>query len=189
MNEEKVISILCKAFDDNPAVNYAINGRSERRERMRNLIRYSLHIAKYGGEILLNENETCAALITYSNKKIIFIRQWLFDARLVLNSIGISGIRKNQFRKKYIRSHHPKTAYIYLWFIGTEESEQRKGHASRMITKIVDLSNRLKMPVYLETSAPENLPFYKQNGFEIYHEEMIPFSNFTTYFIRRENER
>ena len=189
MNEGKIISILCEAFDGNLSTNYAIIQDSKRRSRIRNLIRYALELAKRKGEVFLDQDETSAALITYSNRTLNVWVQTKLDIQLLYYSIGFSGAGKALSREKYIKSHHPKTDYIYLWFIGTGVSKQGKGYGSKLLTQVIERSNRFTMPIYLETSTPENLPFYKRNGFEIYHEKKIHNSGFLTYFLRKENEK
>jgi ribosomal protein S18 acetylase RimI-like enzyme len=189
MNEQNVISILCDSFDSNLSTNYAIIKDERRKLRLMNLIRYSLEVSKRKGEVLLNESETSAALFTYSSRKIKLITQTCLDLKLIFNSIGFSGIRKVLAREKYIKSHHPKTDYIYLWFIGTYSSKQGNGFGSKLLNEIIARSSQLKMPIYLETSMPENIPFYTKKGFKIYHEKIIHDSGFVTYFIKRENDK
>ena len=187
MNEQKIISILSNAFDTNKSVNYAILQDERRIWRLKNLVRYSMNVAKRKGELLLNESQTAAALLTYSSKNIHFAYQALLNLRLIMNCIGLSGIKKLSSRKKYIDSCHPKTDYIYLSFIGTDTGHHGKGHGSNLLNTIIKKSDELKMPIYLETSMPENIPFYIKNGFTVYHEKNIDDCGFVTYFIRREN--
>ena len=186
MEGQKIISVLCSSFDSNRSVNYAIKQDAKRKLRLRNLIAYSFEVAKRKGEVFLDETQTTAALITFSDKKINFATQTIHDLQLIATSIGLSGVRKVLAREKYINSYHPKTKYIYLWFIGVGIGSERKGFGSMTLRKIIEKSESLKMPVYLETSMPENIPFYTKNGFEVYHEANINACGFVTYFMRRE---
>ncbi len=187
MSEQKVISILSDAFDGNLSCNHAIIQDKQRKRRLYKLIEYSLEISKLKGELYLNESQTAAALLTYSFKKVNFFNQALLNLKLIANSVGLLGINKVLSREKYIKSYHPKTDYIYLWFIGTDTSSRKKGDGSKLLNEIITKANQLQIPIYLETSMKENLPFYRNNGFEIYHEKEIDKSRFVTYFIRRKN--
>lgn len=187
MDHQNVISILADSFSDNLSSNYTIKQDFKKDFRLRNLITYAVKITALKGEIYINESETSVALITYSSVKTPFFIQSLLDLKLMLNSIGIFRIGKILEREKYIKSHHPKTNYIYLWFIGTRPSEQGKGEGSRLLKKIIEKAREARLPVYLETSKSDNLLFYKNHGFEVYHQQQIGDSDFMTYFIRKLN--
>jgi ribosomal protein S18 acetylase RimI-like enzyme len=61
---------------------------------------------------------------------------------------------------------HPKTPHHYLQMIGTRPERQGKGAGTMLISTLLEACDREKLGAYLESSNPENLPFYGRHGFE-----------------------
>lgn len=55
----------------------------------------------------------------------------------------------------------------YLGYIGTKPGARGRGYASRLIRDITDRADAHQCPVYLESSAGENMAFYRRLGFEV----------------------
>jgi ribosomal protein S18 acetylase RimI-like enzyme len=55
----------------------------------------------------------------------------------------------------------------YLLLIGIEPKSQGQGLGSELLRPMLNGSNRLGGPCYLETEEPQNIRFYLKNGFEI----------------------
>jgi hypothetical protein len=47
---------------------------------------------------------------------------------------------------------------------------------------VIQECERKKLPIYLETSTPKNIPFYEKFGFEIFKSLEL---NYTLYQLRR----
>ena len=60
-----------------------------------------------------------------------------------------------------IKAHH------HLQCIGTHVSMQRKGVASRLISVGIARAEKARLPCYLESSNPSNIPFYERHGFRV----------------------
>ena len=184
-NKERVISILAKAFEHNISVNYAIFPGEKKQQRIRDLIDYSYEIAKIKGEILINSSFSAAAIFTYSDKKVNSFRQFFLDLKLIYKVIGFKRAKKLARRSELLRSFRPKTSYIYLGYIGVDPLLAQKGEGTAILKQVMAKAEDLKIPIYLETSMQENLPFYKKHGFEVYHQENVNESGYITYFIRK----
>ena len=70
------------------------------------------------------------------------------------------------------REKHAPTA-IHLQLLGTDPEVQSRGLGSRVIKLGLDRADALKVPCYLESSNPRNIPFYKRHGFQTI-EEIYP---------------
>jgi ribosomal protein S18 acetylase RimI-like enzyme len=71
----------------------------------------------------------------------------------------------------------------YLWFIGVDPAWQHQGIGGKLLNEIIEEANMESLPVYLETSTLQNLPWYERFGFEIYNKLEM---SYTLFFLRRE---
>jgi ribosomal protein S18 acetylase RimI-like enzyme len=63
-------------------------------------------------------------------------------------------------------SYHPKEPHWYLPLIGVDPAQQGRGHGDALMRFALERVDREKMPAYLESSNPRNIPFYRRHGFE-----------------------
>lgn len=61
---------------------------------------------------------------------------------------------------------HPGEPHWYLPQIGVDPCAQGKGIGAALMRHALARCDRDGMPAYLEASKPENIPFYRQHGFE-----------------------
>ena len=177
-----IVEMLTKAFDTNKSVNYVVKQDKKRIERIKKLVEYSFDVCYLFGDILLSDDKKASALILYPDKKKTTLKTILLDIKLAFLSIGISRVKKVLDRESRIKKFHPKEPFCYIWFIGVNPENQNKGIGSVFIQEIIKESISKKRPIYLETSAIKNLPWYKKFGFEIYRE--LDF-NYKLFLIKR----
>jgi GNAT superfamily N-acetyltransferase len=60
---------------------------------------------------------------------------------------------------------HPQTPHWYLPFIGVEPLQQCRGLGALLLRPILDRCNHERLPAYLESTNPRNVPFYESLGF------------------------
>lgn len=63
--------------------------------------------------------------------------------------------------------HHPHEPHWYLPILGTDPAHQRCGFGSALLAPMLARADREGLPVYLESSKPQNVPFYQRHGFEV----------------------
>jgi predicted GNAT family N-acyltransferase len=68
----------------------------------------------------------------------------------------------------------PINPHYYLGAVGTRHDRQRLGLGTAVLTPILNRADRENQSVFLETSAPENVPFYAGLGFIAISETDIP---------------
>jgi ribosomal protein S18 acetylase RimI-like enzyme len=184
-NKEQIIHLLAKAFENNLSVNFTIFPGKKKHEQIKGLVGYSYEIAKVKGEILFNSDTSAATIYTYSHKRIGALKQLSLDLQLIFKVIGLKRLNKVMKRNNRLKSFHPETPYLYLWFIGVDPDGHQKGEGTKLLKQIMEKAEVLGLSIYLETSMKENLPFYKKYDFEVYHEENVTESDYKTYFIRK----
>lgn len=183
--KELIISILSTSFQNNKSVLYTIKNGQEKNKYIKCLMDYAFYEGEKQKGVLISKNNQGAAIFIYPNRKKIFNLSSLIESvKVVLNAFGVAGIRKVLRREEYIKSLHPQNDFLYLWFIGVVPAEQGKGTGSLLLNELIKIADEQKIPVYLETSLIENLPFYKKHGFEVYHEWLDDQSGILLYFLR-----
>jgi len=115
----------------------------------------------------LSDDKQACALILYPDKQKTTL---LLDLKLVFNCIGLSRAKTVLERNSKIKNCYTTKEIAYLWFIGVKPQQQGKGIAKAFLKEVIKKSEAMKRPMYLETSMFQNLPFYKNLGFEIYQE-------------------
>jgi GNAT superfamily N-acetyltransferase len=64
--------------------------------------------------------------------------------------------------------------HYYLGAVGTRRDRQREGLGAAVLSPILDRADRGNEPVFLETSASENIRFYERLGLVTVSETDIP---------------
>lgn len=142
-DNQLVIDILEKAFDDNRSVNYVVKQDRKRRERIRGLMDYSFNVCHAFGEVWISDDQQACALILHPDRKRTSLRTLMWDAKLALSVIGIDRIAIVLKRESMIKRMHPKQPFSYLWFIGVNPRLQNKGIGSAFIRDVINWKFRL----------------------------------------------
>jgi GNAT superfamily N-acetyltransferase len=175
-----VIDILAQAFDDNKSVNYIVRQDDKRKQRIRALMDYSFEVCNRFGEVWMCEKRHACALILYPHlKKTTLASVWL-DIKLIFQAVGLSGIGKTLAREAKIKQIQPKEKMLYLWFIAVNPFYQHQGNGSKLLSEVMAHAVKGGLPVYLETSTLQNLPWYKNFGFQVYSELAL---SYPLYFL------
>lgn len=69
-----------------------------------------------------------------------------------------------------IEKVHPKEPHLYLEVLGTRRNRQGKGVGAAVMSPVLERCDREGLPAYLESSNPQNIPFYARHGFEVRQE-------------------
>ncbi len=76
---------------------------------------------------------------------------------------------------------HPKERHVFLWFLAVDPVHQRSGVGRALLGEVFDGAGA---PVYLDTSNPDNLPYYSSFGFEEIGRGELP-RDAKMWFMRR----
>jgi GNAT superfamily N-acetyltransferase len=79
-------------------------------------------------------------------------------------------------------SGHPDDAHVYLWFLAVDPRHQRGGIGRALLARVYEDAGGA--PVYLDTSNPDNVPYYAGAGFEEIGRGVLP-RNTPMWFMRR----
>jgi ribosomal protein S18 acetylase RimI-like enzyme len=62
---------------------------------------------------------------------------------------------------------HPREPHWYLPLIGVDPVSQGRGYGARLMDHALRECDRTRLPAYLESSNPANVPFYEAFGFKV----------------------
>lgn len=183
----KVAHLLTAAFLHNRSVNWIIKKGGQKEKQIKGLTEYALEESSRANGAWITEDEKGALLFTRPNQKSgKGLAAMLSSLKLALSVIGLFRLPQVLRREKYVKNKHPKEDFIYLWFIGVDPGYQGHGVGSTILLELLALADLENLPVYLETSTPENLHFYKKHHFKVYHEWQDPKAGFPVWFLKRE---
>lgn len=181
-DKQTVMDILTDSFRDNRSVNYVIPQNSRKMERIQKLMAYSFDVCFTSGDVYLSDCRKACALVSYPDRRKTSLQSIWRDLKLGAAVFGISRTLKVLNREKLIKKHHPSSNMFYLWFIGVQSGFQKTGIGKGLLQELILKSKEMQRPMYLETSTPENVPWYQRFGFEVYATEEL---SYRLYFLRK----
>jgi ribosomal protein S18 acetylase RimI-like enzyme len=176
-----VIDLLSRSFDGNQSVNYIVRQDEKRIQRIHSLMDYSYKVCSQFGEVWLSNDQKACALLLYPHLKRTTLKSIWLDIKLMFQVIGLDGIQKAMSREAQIKKLQPKDKMTYLWFIGVDPTRQHEGIGGKLLKEIIEEANMKTLPVYLETSTLQNLPWYERFGFKIYNKLEL---GYTLFFLK-----
>lgn len=89
------------------------------------------------------------------------------------------GLRLSVGRKfgallELMKRHHPEEPHWYLAVLGSDVTVRGKGYGQALMRSRLDRVDAEHAPAYLESSKPENVPYYQRFGFEVTGEIVLP---------------
>ena len=73
-----------------------------------------------------------------------------------------------------MRAAHPEEPHWYLAIIGSDTAVRGGGHGGSLMRSGLDRCDAEGAPAYLESSNPDNIPYYTRFGFEVTGEIAMP---------------
>lgn len=109
------------------------------------------------------------------------------DAETVQELEEILGDRAPLFRAavEAAAEHGPKEPHWYLAVIGADPAARGQGHGAALLRSGLAKADAAGLPVYLESSKPDNLPFYEHFGFTVLGEAQLPGGGPVLWAMRR----
>jgi ribosomal protein S18 acetylase RimI-like enzyme len=83
----------------------------------------------------------------------------------VLGAFGAAGTIRLLKLLAGVERVHLRQPHYYLFCIGTDPAHQGRGVGAALLSPMLRRCDDEKLPVYLESSSPTNVPFYRRHGF------------------------
>ncbi|MEP5764651.1 MAG: GNAT family N-acetyltransferase [Halieaceae bacterium] len=182
---ELLADIFSDAFADDPVMNWVIP-YTALYPGFYKLLASGLYLKH---NMVYRDSESRAAAMwlppAIDHKVPMGLTQLWLVLRLVLHSGPGILKRLEQVQEVMIR-RHPRQAHYYLHAIGARRANQGEGLGSALIKQVTRICDAEKMPAYLESSSPMNVPLYERHGFEVQAEEAAGKGGPPLYFMWRE---
>ncbi|BBY41923.1 GNAT family N-acetyltransferase [Mycolicibacterium celeriflavum] len=85
-----------------------------------------------------------------------------------------SRVRRGQQVSELMKQHHPEEPHWYLAVIGSDPTVRGTGFGQALMRSRLDRCDAEYAPAYLESSNPDNIPYYQRFGFEVTGEITLP---------------
>lgn len=162
--------IIGDSFADDP-INQWIFGSTRGIAGYYTLAARKLYLQRGYGHVMGDEGGTM--WLPPGEAKHIPLWNSLDIATILLRQGGVGALMRGLAVDGYLARIKPEKPHYYLFAIGARQGCQGKGIGGQLMTTGLERANREGMPVYLESSKRDNLPFYRRFGFELI-EEVIP---------------
>jgi predicted acetyltransferase len=73
-----------------------------------------------------------------------------------------------------MKNAHPDEPHWYLAIVGSDPGIRRKGFGHALMRSRLDRCDAEGLPAYLESTNPDNVPYYRRFGFEVTGEIPLP---------------
>jgi len=165
---ERLAAALARAFYDDPAMTWLFGDRDG--PRLRRLRRWfaaeARRHARHGGTVLTADGQPGGAFWDAPDRWRTTWPAVLRAAPLMLRAIG-PRIPRALRGLGMLESAHPREPHWYLSVVGTDPAEQGKGVGTALISPMLDRCDEAGLGAYLESSKPENVPYYQRFGFAV----------------------
>lgn len=184
-DREIIISIVTRAFEQNPrAVTMMKKKNPARSVRLMTEYAYQL-VDKFDGIYLSEDKTTVLFYYKKSQYKRGFI-DYIRYGKMFMQAIRPSQLFPTLKREKYIASLRPDYKdYIYVWVLGSvPDNKSLKGLAD-IRDHLFGLSEKLQLPILIETTVEKVRKLYRYVGFEEYHKWEDSEAGINVWFLER----
>ena len=168
--------VLARAFYTDPVMSWMLpdgSGRERALSQMfATMIRHHF-LRNEGVEVASGERIGAAALWSPPG-------QWkqsrLQEMLMMPGFIRAFGKRtaRGQQVSDLMKQHHPEEPHWYLAVIGSDPTVRGTGFGQALMRSRLDRCDAEYAPAYLESSNPDNIPYYQRFGFEVTGEIKLP---------------
>ena len=174
---KELAHVLGRAFFDDPVMTWVLPDPGE---RARALSRVFATMARHhhlpsDGVEFADDGPHIAAATLWSPPQ-----QWrssrMAELRMLpafLRAFG-SQYRRGQQLDVMMKRHHPEEPHWYLAVIGSDPTYRGEGYGKALMESGLARADAEFAPVYLESSNPDNVPYYERFGFEVVGELELP---------------
>jgi GNAT superfamily N-acetyltransferase len=162
--EAAAARVLADAFYDDPFVSWMYPAAARRRERFRRVCAKLLAVTRGRNHALRTTDDGACALWLAPGEPALTRGEQL-RMLSIIPGLGWRAPRTLAVLDLMDRKH-PHEPHWYLFLVGSDPARRGQGHGRAVIQPVLDECDRDGSPAYLESSNPENVPYYARFGFE-----------------------
>ncbi|MFE3188436.1 GNAT family N-acetyltransferase [Nocardia sp. NPDC059240] len=162
--------VLGTAFSDDPMITWMIPQDAERPRRAAalfgTLVRH--HYLRHGGvEVAFDDAGAMVGAAAWAPPGTWHISKYASLPQLPGLIYALRGRLMLAGRATdRMATVHPREPHWYLAFVGTLPSARGLGYGQALMNSRLDRCDIDRIPAYLESSRPDNVPYYERFGFE-----------------------
>ncbi|MCW2561003.1 MAG: family acetyltransferase [Mycobacterium sp.] len=168
---------LGRAFFDDPVMRWMLPDSALRRRKLHRLFaamtRYH-HLSRGGVEVAPDGDGIGGAALwdppgQWKTSRIDELRAM----PTLLLAFGAS-LRRGLEVEELMKEAHPEEPHWYLAVVGSDPTVRGKGFGQALMRSRLDRCDAEHAPAYLESSNPDNVPYYERFGFGVTGEIELP---------------
>jgi ribosomal protein S18 acetylase RimI-like enzyme len=179
MMSDPRIETLTAAFYDDPLIEFLLPVEESRAKWLSVGMEFVLGLSSqqlHTG----TEDDECSAVIGAvppGHYPLPLLKSYFVISKLVFKSL-LSGMPLRLMSRwlrifATIERMHPSESHWYVLVLGVHPNHQGKGLGGKLLNQVLQKADADGVAVYLESSNPKNLDFYRKHGFEVIS-EIIP---------------
>jgi GNAT superfamily N-acetyltransferase len=86
---------------------------------------------------------------------------------------GPAVLARSLATQRVIEKVHPTHDHFLIWMFAVSPTHQRSGVGRQLMQQALAKADSERVPAYLWTGNPDNVPYYHSHGFEVIHEAPI----------------
>lgn len=179
------LDIAEEAFISNPSMLWFIKKDHKQRERMRELCRYCINMARERKGAFLSNDLNGIVLYYGNDAKVSAFRFLKHLIRLLNRATGWGKFFQLLQRQRNVQKMRGNNPHIYVLLLASNH-KNGNGTVIEMRDAIYSESERLKLPLFAETASEINKRAYERYGFKTYNEYILPNADTKLWLLRRE---
>lgn len=184
-----VTEIICETFKTNPTIQFMIKHDEKVQKRISAIAEYAFEFAVKRDGVFISDNGKGVAICYQYNYKNVLLGDFFLMMKMVIKAVHFRKVLKIFLHDNFIKKQRPENGnYLYFWFFGVLPEEQPKTSARDLTRQIFQLSKKLQLPIYAETTIERNKRVYQHFGFKVYKTWVNQANGIKVWFLMREPE-
>jgi hypothetical protein len=184
-DREIIISIVSRAFEQNPRAMAMMKKKNPARS-VRLMTEYAYRLVEKFNGIYLSKDKTTVLFYYRKSQYNRTLIDYLRYGKMFMQAIRPSQLFPTLKREKYIASQRPGYKdYIYVWVLGSVPNNKSLNGLADIRDHLFGLSEKLQLPILIETTVDKVRKLYHYVGFEEYHKWEDAEAGIDVWFLER----
>jgi hypothetical protein len=185
IDRDIVISIVSRAFEQNPRAVAMMKKKNPARS-VRLMTEYAYQLVEKFNGIYLSEDKTTVLFYYKKSQYKRGLIDYLRYGKMFIQAIRPSQLFPTLKREKHIVSLRPDYKdYIYVWVLGSVPNNKSLKGLVDIRDHLFGLSEKLQLPILIETTVEKVRKLYRYVGFEEYHKWEDTEAGINVWFLER----
>jgi len=184
-DQEIIISVVTNAFEQNPRAQAIMKQKNPTRS-VRLMTEYAYNMVERMDGIYLSEDKTTVLFYYLKSQYNRTLVDYLRYGSMFMKAIKPSQLFPTMKRENYIASLRPPyDDYIYVWVLASDPNTTSIRGLADIRDHLFGLSDKLQLPILIETTVEKVLKLYRYVGFEEYHKWHDKEAGIDVWFLER----